>query len=85
MANQKPPSLVDARVIYCGSKTGMTYQKRYLDESNGVAFSGWWDDIDMRRGISSGTERLGYPTQKPLKLLERILEISVNENDIVLD
>ena len=63
----------------------MTCQKRYLDESKGVSLSRWWDDIDMLRGISSGGERLGYPTQKPLKLLERILEVSSNENDIVLD
>jgi DNA modification methylase len=47
--------------------------------------SSWWDDIDMLRGITSGGERLGYPTQKPLKLLERIIEVSSSENDIVLD
>jgi DNA modification methylase len=69
----------------CYSKTGMTYQKRYLDESKGVSLSSWWDDIDMLRGISSGGERLGYPTQKPLKLLERILDVSSNTNDIILD
>lgn len=73
----------EGRLVY--SKTGMTYQKRYLDESKGVALSSWWEDIDMLRGISSGSERLGYPTQKPLKLLERILEVSSNPNDIVLD
>ena len=73
----------EGRLVY--SKTGMTYQKRYLDESKGVALSSWWDDIDMLRGISGSGERLGYPTQKPLKLLERILEVSTNENDIVLD
>jgi len=71
------------RLVY--SKTGMVYQKRYLDESKGVALSSWWDDIDMLRGITAGGERLGYPTQKPLKLLERIIEVSSNENDIVLD
>jgi DNA modification methylase len=73
----------EGRLVY--SKTGMTYQKRYLDESKGVSLSSWWDDIDMLRGISSGGERLGYPTQKPLKLLERIIEVSSNKNDIVLD
>jgi adenine specific DNA methylase Mod len=73
----------EGRLVY--SKTGMTYQKRYLDESKGISLSSWWDDIDMLRGITSGGERLGYPTQKPLKLLERILEVSSNENDIVLD
>lgn len=73
----------EGRLVY--SRTGMTYQKRYLDESKGVSLSSWWDDIDMLRGINSGGERLGYPTQKPLKLLERIIEVSSNENDIVLD
>ena len=73
----------EGRLVY--SKTGMVYQKRYLDESKGVALSSWWDDIDMLRGISSGGERLGYPTQKPLKLLERIIQASSNQNDIVLD
>lgn len=73
----------EGRLVY--SKTGMTYQKRYLDESKGVSLSSWWDDIDMLRGITTGGERLGYPTQKPLKLLERIIEVSSNENEIVLD
>jgi hypothetical protein len=50
-----------------------------------VSLSSWWDDIDMLRGITTGEERLGYPTQKPLKLLERILEVSSNENDVVMD
>jgi DNA modification methylase len=57
--------------------------KRYLDETKGVPLSDFWDDIKYIHGGSS--ERLGYPTQKPLKLLERILEISSNPNDIVLD
>jgi hypothetical protein len=73
----------EGRLTY--SKTGMVYQKRYLDESKGVALSSWWDDIDMLRGINSGGERLGYPTQKPLALLERIVQLSSNPNDIVLD
>jgi hypothetical protein len=42
-----------------------------------------WDDINPLHG--SDAERLGYPTQKPVKLLERLLQISSNENDIVLD
>jgi DNA modification methylase len=67
------------------SKTGMVYQKRYLDESKGVPLQSWWDDIAMLRGISQSRERLGYPTQKPLALLERIIKVSSRENDIVLD
>jgi len=73
----------EGRLVY--SKTGMVYQKRYLDESKGVALSSWWDDIDMLRGISSGGERLGFPTQKPLALLDRIIKASTNENEILLD
>lgn len=73
----------EGRLVY--SKTGMVYQKRYLDESKGVPLQSWWDDISMLRGIRQGGERLGYPTQKPLALLERIIQVSSNENDIVLD
>ena len=66
------------------SKPGATpRQKRYLDEMFGVPLGSVWDDIGPLQG--SAQESLGYPTQKPLKLLERILEISSDENDIVLD
>jgi DNA modification methylase len=73
----------DGRLVY--SKTGMVYQKRYLDESKGVAVQDLWDDITMLRGIHQTGERLGYPTQKPELLLQRILETSSNEGDVVLD
>lgn len=71
------------RIVY--SKSGMPYQKRYLDESKGVPVQDWWDDISMLRGITGDSERLGYPTQKPLALLERIIAISSNPGDVVLD
>ncbi len=57
--------------------------KRYLDEGAGVPIGSLWDDIKPLQ--SHDIERLGYPTQKPLKLMERILEISSRPNDIVLD
>ena len=57
--------------------------KRYLDEGKGVPIGSLWEDI--RPIQSQDAERLGYPTQKPVKLLERILEISSRPNDIVLD
>lgn len=57
--------------------------KRYLDEQRGVALSDVWTDIPPLN--SQAQERLGYPTQKPLALLERILNASSNEGDIVLD
>ncbi len=71
------------KLVY--SKSGMVYQKRYLDESLGVAVQDFWDDIPMLRGIHQKSERLGYPTQKPEALLERILKASSNEGDVVLD
>jgi len=55
----------------------------FLDEMKGVPLQTWWDDIISLRGGS--TERLGYPTQKPLSLLERIIQASSNEGDVVLD
>ncbi len=57
--------------------------KRYLDEGKGTPLGSVWDDIGPVQG--GAEERLGYPTQKPLKLLERIVEISSQPNDIVLD
>ena len=44
-----------------------------------------WLDIDMLRGFSSSKERLGFPTQKPLALLERVVNLSSNPGEIVLD
>jgi DNA modification methylase len=57
--------------------------KRYLDEGKGTPIGTVWDDIGPLQ--SSADESLGYPTQKPLALLERILAMSSKENDIVLD
>src|SRR5437667_12909419 len=55
----------------------------YLDESLGPKLQNIWDDIPPIN--SQAEESLGYPTQKPLPLLERIIKASSNENDIVLD
>jgi len=55
----------------------------YLDEKPGKVIDTNWTDIDRVGNTSS--ERLGYPTQKPLALLERILNASCPENGIVLD
>jgi site-specific DNA-methyltransferase (adenine-specific) len=57
--------------------------KRYLDEMSGVPVGDVWDDIDPIN--SQAQERLGYPTQKPLALLERIIAASSNPGDVVLD
>jgi DNA modification methylase len=73
----------EGKIVY--SKSGMPYQKRYLDESKGVPIQDWWDDISMLRGLQKGGEALGYPTQKPEALLERIIKASSNEGDVVAD
>ncbi|MGA2280104.1 MAG: DNA methyltransferase [Verrucomicrobiota bacterium] len=57
--------------------------KTFLDELPGIPLQSVWDDIPRIGNTSS--ERLGYPTQKPLALLERMIKASSNENDIVLD
>ena len=57
--------------------------KRYLDEQEGNPVDSIWGDIPPIQAQSA--ERLGYPTQKPLALLDRIIKASSNPNDIVLD
>lgn len=56
--------------------------KRYLDEMQGVPLDDVWTDI---RRISQTSESLGYPTQKPEALLDRIINTASNPTDIVLD
>jgi len=57
--------------------------KRYLDENKGSLLGNVWTDINNVQ--SQSKERIGYPTQKPEKLLERIIKMASNEGDIVLD
>lgn len=57
----------------------------YLDESEGVPVTTVWNDIANFQTIVNSPEILGYPTQKPEKLLERIITSSSNEGDIVCD
>jgi SAM-dependent methyltransferase len=69
------------RLVY--TSTGMPEYKRYLDEMPGVPLQDVWTDIDPIN--ARATERLGYPTQKPEALLERIITATSNEADVVLD
>lgn len=57
--------------------------KRYLDEQEGTPIGDTW--IDIHPVQSQAKENLGYPTQKPLELLERIIQASSNPGDLVLD
>ncbi|MFH1739499.1 MAG: DNA methyltransferase [bacterium] len=57
--------------------------KRYLDEMPGVPLQDWWGDIGPIG--AQAAERLGYPTQKPVALLDRIIRSSCPEGGVVLD
>lgn len=65
------------------SKTGIPSYKNYLADMKGTVTQDTWTDIPPLMGSSA--ERLGYPTQKPIALLERIVQASSNEGDIILD
>lgn len=67
--------------LYFPQNGGTPSYKRYLDEMPGVPLQNDWDDI---RPVPSN-EAQGYPTQKPLALLERIIQSSTDEGDVVLD
>jgi hypothetical protein len=74
----------EGRILYSGN--GMPVYKRYLDEMLGRPAQDLWDDIRGLSGLGAKKEeRLGYPTQKPQILLERIIQSSSNEGDVVLD
>ena len=73
----------EGRIWYPDDKAKRPQLKRYLDEMHGVPMGSVWTDIAPLN--SQAAERLGYPTQKPLALLERIIAASSHENDLVLD
>lgn len=68
--------------LHFTNKSGIR-RKRYLDEMQGLPIQDVITDISPIN--SQAAERLGYPTQKPLELLERILQASSNPGDLVLD
>jgi DNA modification methylase len=70
----------DRKLIW---NTGGTPQRKiYLDEVAKPVLGDLWDDI---QNVQSGKEKIGYPTQKPFALLERIIKMASNEGDLVLD
>ena len=71
------------RLYFPKSKDGRIQRKRYLDELKGKPVSDFWDDIGQV--ASQSHERVGYPTQKPEALLERIIKASSNGEDLVAD
>ena len=73
----------DGRIHQARDGAGIPERKVYLHESKGVPASNLWTDIKALTG--NNKERTGYPTQKPIALLDRIIEASSNQGDIVFD
>ena len=71
----------EGRIYMPKKKGGIPRYKIYLDEAKGIPLQDIWMDIPN----VSGHEKIGYPTQKPLALLERIIAASSDEGDVVLD
>ncbi len=82
-SQEKMNQLVGAGRIVQTTPGAVPAYKRYLDEMPGVALQDMWTDVQPLS--SQAAERLGYPTQKPLSLLERIINTSSNPGDVVLD
>ncbi|MBN2471364.1 MAG: restriction endonuclease [Anaerolineae bacterium] len=74
---------MDEKGLLVYSRNGIPSYKGYLDQMKGIPTQDIWSDIPPLMGSSA--ERLGYPTQKPVALLERIIEASSNPGDVVLD
>ena len=82
-SEERMRELIDEGRIVQAKPGAVPRYKRYLDEMPGVPIQDMWTDI--RPVASQAAERLGYPTQKPEALLERIINASSNEGDVVLD
>ncbi len=74
--------LEEGRIVRT-SPTAFPQYKRYLDEMPGMPVQSVWTDIQVVNNRSS--EKLGFPTQKPLALLERIINASSDPDDLILD
>lgn len=70
-------------IVYLPPSGGVPREKRFLDEQEGVPVTSVWIDIPPVNAVAQ--ERLGYPTQKPLALLERIIGACSKPGDVVLD
>lgn len=83
-SREKMAELDDAGyLLFPANKQGRIMLKRYLDEQAGAVVGDLWTDLDQIRAADG--ERIGYPTQKPEKLLDRIIQAVSLENDVVLD
>ena len=82
-SKERMQELINQGLVVQSKPGAVPHRKYYLDEGQGVPIQSIWDDIGNLQ--ASAAERLGYPTQKPEALLERIISASSNEGDVVLD
>jgi DNA modification methylase len=82
MSRENLEALIADERIHFPTKRGNPYKKIYAHESKGKPSTDYWDDI---HSIAMGVEERVYPTQKPVALLRRMIEMTSNEGDIVLD
>ena len=75
-------ALIKEDRIHFPKTKGNPYKKIYAHESKGKPSTDYWDDI---HSIAMGSEERVYPTQKPVALLKRIIEMSTDPGDLVLD
>ena len=82
-SQEKMQELIASGSVVQTGEGNVPRRKLYLDEGLGVPAQSLWDDV---RGLSSqASERIGYPTQKPEVLLERVIKASSNEGDLIAD
>ena len=78
----------DGRTYRTRKRANGVVTRQYLDESPGVPLSSVWSDVKQLYAyhwMKRKQEEVGYPTQKPEALIERIIRVSSNEGDVVLD
>lgn len=81
-SKERMQRMINEGLIVQTSPGAVPQMKRYLDAGKGIPAQDMWTDIQLN---NRAKEKLGYPTQKPVALLERILSASSNEGDVVLD
>jgi DNA modification methylase len=82
-SQERMHELINAGLVVQGKPGAVPERKQFLDEGKGTPIQSLWTDIVEINPMAA--ERLGYPTQKPVALLKRIIEASSNPGDLILD
>ncbi len=82
-SRERMEQLIETDMVVQAKPGNVPQRKLYLDEGKGVAVQSLWTDIPNLQ--ASTAENLGYPTQKPLALLGRVIELLTDPGDLVLD